>query len=84
MEDFDRKNSGSEKQVKNLNEQLDEIRDQLSEETRAKIALSNKGKQLKDEVERLNAQFEDEEEAKAALQVKVVQLTQQVKLDVGT
>ncbi len=80
MEDLDRKQSGSEKSVKNLNEQLEDLREQLKDETRAKIAGSNKQKQLADEVERLQGQLEDEEEAKAAAQTKVVNLNQQVRV----
>ena len=52
--------------------------ERLSEETRAKINMSNKYKHLQDEAERLNQQLEDEEEAKTALQNKLSQITQQV------
>ena len=79
-EDLDLKNSTAERNVKSLKEQIEELQDKLSEETRAKIAASNKMKQLDDEVERLNGQLEDEEEAKTALQNKLVQINQQVRL----
>ena len=78
MEDMDRKLTSTEKEVKALKEHNEELQDQLSEETKAKITASNKSKQLQDEVERLNVQLEDEEEAKTALQTKTVQLNQQV------
>ena len=81
-EDLDLKNSTAERNVKSLKEQIDELQDKLSEETRAKIAASNKMKQLDDEVERLNSQLEDEEEAKTGLQNKLVQMNQQVNLSV--
>ena len=57
------------------------IQERLTEETRAKINISNKYKHLQDELERLNQQLEDEEEAKTALQNKLTQLTQQVLCD---
>ena len=57
------------------------LQKRLSEETRAKINVSNKYKHLQDELERLNQQLEDEEEAKAVLQNKLTQLTQQVLCD---
>jgi myosin protein heavy chain len=79
-EDLDLKNSTAERSVKSLKEQIEELQDKLSEETRAKIAASNKMKQLDDEKERLNGQLEDEEEAKTALQNKLVQINQQVRL----
>lgn len=78
VEDLDVKNSTAERSVKSLKEQIDELQEKLSEETRAKIAANNKQKQLDDEVERLNGQLEDEEEAKTALQNKLVQVNQQV------
>ena len=77
-EDLDLKNSTAERSVKSLKEQIEELQDKLSEETRAKIAASNKQKQLEDEVERVNGQLEDEEEAKTGLQSKLVQINQQV------
>ena len=79
-EELDLKNSTAERNVKSLKEQIEELQDKLSEETRAKIAASNKMKQLDDEVERLNGQLEDEEEAKTALQNKLVQINQQVHM----
>ena len=78
LEDLDVKNSTAERSVKSLKDQIDELQDKLSEETRAKIAASNRQKQLEDEVERLNNQLEDEEEAKSSLQNKLVQVNQQV------
>ena len=52
--------------------------EQLSEETRLKIAASSKSKQLADEVEQLQQQVEDEEEAKQSLQTKLMSVSQQV------
>ena len=80
LEDLDRKHSSADRQVRGLKEQLEEAQERLSEETRAKITISNKQKQLSDEVERLNQQLEDEEEAKTAVQNKLMQITQQVCL----
>ena len=57
------------------------VQERLTEETRAKINISNKYKHLQDELERLNQQLEDEEEAKTTLQNKLTQLTQQVLCD---
>ena len=79
VEDLDRKYSSAERQAKGFKEQLEEVQDRLSDETRIKIAGSNKQKHLADEVERLNQQLEDEEEAKNALQSKLMQVTQQVR-----
>ena len=59
---------------------MEELTDQLAEETRAKIAANNKQKQLQDEVERLNTQLEDEEEAKDAIQAKMGTTNSQVCL----
>lgn len=78
LEDLDGKSSSVEKASKSLREQVEELTDQLQEETRAKIAANNKQKQLQDEVERLNGQLEDEEEAKDALQNKLVATNAQV------
>ena len=78
MEDLDAKNSTAEKAAKGLREQVEELTEQLAEETRAKIAASNKQKQMADEVERLNGQVEDEEEAKDALQGKLGAANSQV------
>lgn len=83
-EDLDLKNSTAERNVKSLKEQIEELQDKLSEETRAKIAANNKQKQLEDEVERLNAQLEDEEEAKTGMQNKLVQINQQVTVLIQT
>lgn len=80
LEELDGKKSSAEKSVKNLKEQVEELSEQVKEETRVKIIASNKQKQLQDEVERLNGQLEDEEEARGALQLKIVQNTTQVLL----
>lgn len=78
LEDLDTKSSLADKSSKNFKEQVEELTDQLAEETRAKIAANNKQKQLQDELERLSAQLEDEEEAKDALQTKLVATNSQV------
>ena len=79
LEELDSKYSSGEKKCKNLLEQVEELTEQLAEETRAKIAANNKLKQLQDEVDRLNAQIEDEEEAKDGLQTKLVAMNSQVR-----
>ena len=76
---MDHKCSTLDKSVKSLKEQLKETEEHLADETRQKIALSNKLKQQEDEVQRLNQQLEDEEEIKAGIQTKMVQATQQVR-----
>jgi len=50
----------------------------LAEETRLKMAVTNKQKQLADEVEHLKFQLEEEEDSKQQLQNRLLQLTQQV------
>ena len=80
LEELDGKYSSAEKGSKGLRDQVEELTEQLAEETRAKIAASNKLKQLQDEVEKLNGQVEDEEEAKESLQAKLVTMTSQVSL----
>ena len=76
---MDHKCSTLDKAVKSLKEQLKETEEHLTDETRQKIASSNKQKQLEDEVQRLNQQLEDEEEIKAGIHSKMVQATQQVR-----
>ncbi len=68
------------KTVKNLKDQVEELTDQVSEETKAKLAANNKVKHLQDELERLQGQLEDEEEAKDAVQTKLVSTNSQVWL----
>ncbi len=80
LEDLDGKQSSGEKAAKNLKELVEELQDQVAEETRAKIAASNKQKQLQDEVERVNGQLEDEEEAKDSLQAKLANTNSQVSV----
>ena len=50
----------------------------LAEETKLKMAATNKQKQLGDEVEHLKFQLEEEEDSKQQLQNRLLQLTQQV------
>ena len=50
----------------------------VAEETRMKIAATNKHKELQNTVEQLQTSVEEEEEAKQMLQNKMLQLTQQV------
>ena len=76
--DLDSKKSSMEKSSKNLKEQVEELTDQVAEETKAKIAANYKLKQMQDEMERLQAQLEDEEEAKDGLQTKLVSTNSQV------
>ena len=78
LEDLDTKKSSSEKSTKNLKGQVEELTDQLAEETRAKIAANNKQKQMADELERLNTQLDDEEEAKDSIQTKMIATNSQV------
>ena len=79
LEELDGKQSSSEKTIKNFQNQVEELHEQLAEETKAKIAANNKQKQLHDEVERLNGQLEDEEEAKDTLQAKLGTVNVQVR-----
>jgi len=80
LEEIEGKKSSVDKEAKNLRQQVEELNEQLTEETRAKIAANNKQKQLQDEVERLNGQLEDEEEAKDALQAKLNATNAQVRM----
>ena len=50
----------------------------LAEESRLKMAATNKQKQLADEVEHLKFQLEEEEDSKQQVQNRLLQLTQQV------
>lgn len=46
LEDLDRKCSSAEKASKNQREEAEELQERLADETRAKLAASNKQKQL--------------------------------------
>ncbi|XP_065898509.1 myosin-9-like [Dysidea avara] len=78
FEDIESKYSTTEKQRKGLQQQLTETQEMLAEETRLKMAVTNKQKQLADEVEHLKFQLEEEEDSKQQLQNRLIQLTQQV------
>ena len=54
------------------------LQETVNEETRLKIAATNKHKELQNDVEQLQTSVEEEEEAKKMLQNKMLQLTQQV------
>ena len=55
-----------------------DMQEMLSEESRLKMAATNKQKQLADEVEHLKFQLEEEEDSKQQVQNRLLQLTQQV------
>ena len=54
------------------------MQEMLAEESRLKMAATNKQKQLADEVEHLKFQLEEEEDSKQQVQNRLLQLTQQV------
>lgn len=63
------------------------MQEMLAEESRLKMAATNKQKQLADEVEHLKFQLEEEEDSKQQVQNRLLQLTQQVvkhSLIIGT
>ena len=79
-EDLKQKSTAADSNVKLLKEEIERLRDELSEETTAKITACSKIKRLKDEAEQLNHQLKDEEESKSRLQNEIVQINEQVSL----
>ena len=61
--------------------QLNEVQDQLQEETRQKLGLNTKLREAGDEINRLQEQLEEEEDEKKAAQKQAQTVASQVRTE---
>ena len=78
FEEADTKVSTLSKQLANMEGQLADAQDLVSEETRLKLSCQTRLRQAEEEISHLSDQVEDKEEERKLLEGKVQQVTAQV------